>query len=145
MGDWNFIALRIPPLFQSPLLLGDLMGKVKAMYTEMEERNNWKEADEYYESQKESMKKKVDTNREITPKEVKRAYAAAMAIGEAENILITRHNPMSDATNEQRVLYTIIKAYQDIGDGWYDTAKQRLNFAVESIPKLTDRAWANKR
>jgi len=30
MGGWNFIALRIPPLFQSPLLLGDLMGKVKA-------------------------------------------------------------------------------------------------------------------
>jgi len=24
MGGWNFIALRIPPLFQSPLLLGDL-------------------------------------------------------------------------------------------------------------------------
>ena len=25
------------------------MGKVKAMYAEMEERNNWKEADKYYE------------------------------------------------------------------------------------------------
>lgn len=55
MGGWNFITLRIPPLFQSPLLLGDLMGKVKAMYTEMEERNNWKEADAYYESQIESL------------------------------------------------------------------------------------------
>ena len=55
MGGWNFIALRIPPLFQSPLLLGDLMGKVKAMYTEMEIRNNWKEADAYYESQIESL------------------------------------------------------------------------------------------
>ena len=55
MGGWNFITLRIPPLFQSPLLLGDLMGKVKAMYTEMEERNNWKEADAYYESQTERM------------------------------------------------------------------------------------------
>ena len=50
MGGWNFITLRIPPLFQSPLLLGDLMGKVKAMYAEMEERNNWKEADIYYNS-----------------------------------------------------------------------------------------------
>ena len=49
MGGWNFIALRIPPLFQSPLLLGDLMGKVKARYTEMEKENNWKEADAYYE------------------------------------------------------------------------------------------------
>ena len=52
MGDWNFITLRIPPLFQSPLLLGDLMGKVKAMYAEMEERNNWKEADAYYDELK---------------------------------------------------------------------------------------------
>lgn len=49
MGGWNFITLRIPPLFQSPLLLGDLMGKVKARYTEMEKENNWKEADAYYE------------------------------------------------------------------------------------------------
>ena len=87
------------------------------------------------------MKKNV----KITKKEVKHIYAQAMAIGEAENILITRHNPMSDATNEQRVQYAIIKAYQDIGDGWYETAVQRLNFATESIPKLTDRTWANKR
>ena len=31
------------------------MGKIKAMYTEMEIRNNWKEADAYYESQIESL------------------------------------------------------------------------------------------
>tara|TARA_R110002020_G_scaffold167327_2_gene355525 strand:- start:648 stop:908 length:261 start_codon:yes stop_codon:yes gene_type:complete len=79
----------------------------------------------------------------VTIEEAKKAYASAMSIGNAEHTLITRHNPLSTANNYQRLLYTIIKAYQDVGDGHYDMAKQRLQKAADNIIKCKDIKWRN--
>tara|TARA_R110000824_G_scaffold351973_2_gene539017 strand:- start:722 stop:991 length:270 start_codon:yes stop_codon:yes gene_type:complete len=84
-------------------------------------------------------------NKTVTLKEAKVAYASAMSIGNAEHTLITRHDPVSKATNYQRLLYIIIKAYQDVGDGHYDMAKQRLENAASFVGKCKNREWMNGR
>ena len=55
-------------------------------------------------------------------------------IDRARSRLTNRDIPKTQR-EEARISYAIAKAYQDVDDGWYDCAIQRLEFAIASIKR----------